>query len=229
MKNGSVGTVKTQFYHSEVPLVLESGSVLPSLTIAYETYGTLNQGRSNAILICHALSGDAHAAGYQEGDNRPGWWDMVIGPGKAFDTDRYFIISSNVIGGCKGSTGPSSVNPDTGKTYATSFPVITIGDMVRAQVRLVEGLRIETLYAVAGGSMGGMQAIAWAVLFRERVKKLIAIATTASSTPQQIAFNEVGRQAILSDPEWREGAYYEARVSRREGWPSPAWSVISPI
>ena len=209
MKNGSVGTVKTQYYHTEVPLVLESGSVLPSLTIAYETYGTLNQGRSNAILICHALSGDAHAAGYHEGDSRPGWWDLVIGPGKAFDTDRYYIISSNVIGGCKGSTGPSSVNPDTGKAYATSFPVITIGDMVRAQARLVEGLGIETLYAVAGGSMGGMQAIAWAVLFRERVKKLIAIATTASSTPQQIAFNEVGRQAILSDPEWREGAYYE--------------------
>ncbi|MDK2916267.1 MAG: homoserine O-acetyltransferase/O-succinyltransferase [Euryarchaeota archaeon] len=204
---GSVGTVKTEYVTFSEPLTLESGAVLAPVTIAYETYGRLNREKSNAILICHALSGDAHAAGYHEGETRPGWWDGVIGPGKAFDTDRYFVICSNVIGGCKGSTGPASIDPATGRPYALSFPVITVRDMVRAQKRLIEHLGIECLTAVAGGSMGGMQALQWAVAYPEAVRKVIAIATTARSTAQQIAFNEVGRQAIMADPAWAGGNY----------------------
>lgn len=204
---GSVGTVKTEYVTFSEPLTLESGAVLAPVTIADETYGRLNREKSNAILICHALSGDAHAAGYHEGETRPGWWDGVIGPGKAFDTDRYFVICSNVIGGCKGSTGPASIDPATGRPYALSFPVITVRDMVRAQKRLIEHLGIECLTAVAGGSMGGMQALQWAVAYPEAVRKVIAIATTARSTAQQIAFNEVGRQAIMADPAWAGGNY----------------------
>lgn len=170
------------------------------MAIAYETYGRLNRDKSNAILVCHALSGDAHAAGRHDGDKKPGWWDIAIGPGKAFDTGKYFVICSNIIGGCKGSTGPSSVNPATGKPYGLEFPVITIGDMVNVQKKLVDFLGIGQLYAVTGGSMGGMQALQWCVTYPGSVRRGIIIATAAYSRPQHIAFNEVGRRAIVSDP-----------------------------
>lgn len=209
MIRGSVGTVETQIKTFHSPLSLESGAILPSSSIAYETYGSLNSDNSNAILLCHALTGDAHAAGYHEGDEKPGWWEMVIGPGKAFDTDRFFIICSNVLGGCKGTTGPSSINPETGTPYGATFPVITIADMVRLQKLLVESLGIHHLFAVAGGSMGGMQALQWSVSHPEFVSRVVVIASTAYSTPQQIAFNEVGRCAIRSDPTWKNGAYQE--------------------
>ncbi|MCK9590715.1 MAG: homoserine O-acetyltransferase [Methanoregula sp.] len=211
MIKGSVGTVTTQYYHYRSPLDLQSGDSLPYLTIAYEIYGKLNQERNNGILICHALSGDAHVAGFHAGEDKPGWWDAVVGPGKAFDTDRYCVICSNVIGGCKGSTGPSSENPATGKPYGASFPVITIRDMVNAQKLLIDHLGIPQLYAVAGGSMGGMQVLQWTVSNPDSMKKAIVIAATAYSTPQQIAFNEVGRKAIISDPEWNGGNYYDTK------------------
>ncbi len=172
------------------------------------TYGLLNEDKSNAILVCHALSGDAHAAGYHEGDSNPGWWDAMIGPGKAFDTDRYFVICSNVIGGCKGSTGPSSINPETGRPYALDFPFITVGDMVNAQRHLMDHLGIDRLLSVAGGSMGGMQVLQWVSACPERVRSALPIATTLKHSPQQIAFNEVVRQSIMGDPAWRQGNYY---------------------
>jgi homoserine O-acetyltransferase/O-succinyltransferase len=208
MIKGSVGIVQTRLYHHPSPLLLESGESLSSPTLAYETYGRLNREKGNAILVCHALSGDAHVAGFHEGDERPGWWDAFIGPGKALDTDRYFVICSNVIGGCKGSTGPASTNPATGKPYGAKFPVITIRDMVHAQKLLVDHLGIGQLYAVVGGSMGGMQVLQWTVDFPGHMKKAVVIAATGYSTPQQIAFNEVGRKAILSDPHWNNGDYY---------------------
>ncbi len=207
----SVGTVNTEYYHHPSPFVLEGGDSLPCFSLVYETCGRVNREKSNAILICHALSGDAHVAGFHPGAEKPGWWENVVGPGKAFDTDRYFVICSNVLGGCKGSTGPSSPNPATGKPYGISFPVITIRDMVNAQKLLIEHLGIRRLYAVAGGSMGGMQVLQWAVTYPEMVGKAIVIASTGYSTPQQIAFNEVGRRAILSDPGWNGGDYYDAR------------------
>lgn len=203
-----LGAVETLYFHLPEDLVLESGQRLKNVTIAYETYGRLNKDKSNAILIEHAFSGDAHAAGWHEGDRKPGWWDTVIGPGKAFDTDKYFVVCSNILGGCKGSTGPSSVNPDTGKPYGLSFPVITIGDMVNAQKKLIEFLGIRQLFAVAGGSMGGMQVLEWSVAYPGMVRNAIAIATSATSTPQQIAFSEVGRRAILFDPNWQNGDFY---------------------
>jgi len=209
MIRGSIGTVKTEQVTFKESLTLESGETLPELTIAYETYGTLDRDRSNAILICHALSGDSHAAGYHAGNEKPGWWDIVIGPGKALDTDQYFIICSNVLGGCKGTTGPSSLNPETNKPYGLSFPVFTIGDMVKAQHRLIQHFVIQRLFAVIGGSMGGMQALQWAVSYPDLVSKIVVIASTAYSTPQQIAFNEVARSAIRSDPDWNHGDYYE--------------------
>ena len=209
MIRGSVGTVKTEQVTFKEPLTLESGETLPELTIAYETYGTLDRDRSNAILICHALSGDSHVAGYHTGTDKPGWWDIVIGPGKALDTDQYFIICSNVLGGCKGTTGPSSLNPETNKPYGLSFPVITIGDMVHAQSRLLQHFNIQRLFAVIGGSMGGMQALKWSVLYPDLASRVVVIASTAYSTPQQIAFNEVARSAIRSDPDWNHGDYYE--------------------
>lgn len=190
-------------------LLMESGRTLGPVTLAYETYGTLNCDKSNAILVCHALSGDAHAAGFHPGDKDPGWWDTMIGPGKAFDTDQYFVICANVIGGCKGSTGPSSLDPKTGKPYALDFPVITIGDMVNAQRCLIDLLGIERLLCVAGGSMGGMQALQWASSYPERVRSAIPIATALKHSPQQIAFDEVIRQSIMADPAWRKGNYYE--------------------
>ncbi|MFA5212364.1 MAG: homoserine O-acetyltransferase [Methanoregula sp.] len=217
MIKGSVGTVTTQYYNHQFPLLLESGETLPSLTIAFETYGSLNRDASNAILLCHALSGDAHVAGHHEGEKRTGWWDTVVGPGKAFDTDRYYVICSNVIGGCKGSTGPSSENPANEKPYAASFPVITIRDMVNTQKLLIDHLGISQLYAVAGGSMGGMQVLQWTVSYPDLVKKAIVIAASGYSTPQQIAFNEVGRQAIVSDPEWNGGNYYDRKTYDSNG------------
>jgi homoserine O-acetyltransferase len=180
-----------------------------SVTVAYETYGQLNRERSNAILILHALSGDAHAAGFREGRTDPGWWDSMIGPGRAFDTERYFVICSNVIGGCKGSTGPSSIDPATGKPYGPDFPIITIADMVNAQRLLIDHLGIDRLYAVAGGSMGGMQALQWAASYPHRVRAAIPIATALKHSSQQIAFDEVIRQSIMADPDWRQGSYYE--------------------
>ena len=201
-------TVETQIPRLSDELALESGEKLGPLTLAYETYGSLNADRTNAILVFHALSGDAHAAGYHEGDDSPGWWDGMIGPGKAFDTDKYFVICSNVIGGCKGSTGPSSENPQTGRPYGLDFPIITIKDMVNAQKKLIDSLGIDKLLSVAGGSMGGMQALQWAVSYPSRLLSAIPIATTARHSPQQIAFNEVGRQAIMADPNWNNGDYY---------------------
>ena len=212
MLRGSLGIVTTGYADLPGPFTLESGAVLPKVTIAYETYGRLNKEKSNAILICHALSGDAHIAGFHEGEEKPGWWDAVVGPGKAFDTERYFVICSNVIGGCKGSTGPSSINPDTLKPYGATFPVVTIRDMVNAQKGLIDVLGIPELYAVTGGSMGGMQALQWTVSYPDLVKKAIIIAATGYSTPQQIAFNEVGRKAIISDPDWNKGDYYGKEI-----------------
>jgi homoserine O-acetyltransferase len=208
----SVGLVQRQHFTfaTDEPMPLDSGEKLGPITLAYETYGQLNADRSNAILILHALSGDAHAAGYHSPeDTKPGWWDDCIGPGKAFDTRRYFVVCSNVIGGCQGSTGPSSINPATGRPYGLSFPVITIGDMVRAQRYLIDHLGIEKLLAVAGGSMGGMQALQWAVSYPERVRSVVALATTARHSPMLIAFSEVGRQAIYADPNWNHGDYYD--------------------
>ena len=207
----NVGTLETQYYAFDNPkgLVLESGEKLGPITLAYETYGKLNQQKSNAILVLHALSGDAHAAGFHEGDTRPGWWDSLIGSGKALDTTEYFVVCSNVIGGCSGSTGPSSINPKTGKPYGTEFPILTIQDMVNAQRHLIDHLGIEKLLAVIGGSMGGMQVLQWMVSYPDRIRSAIPIATTMKHSPQQIAFNEVGRQAIIADHNWNNGNYYE--------------------
>lgn len=199
-------------YFSFEGLTLESGEKFGPITLAYETYGALNKDKNNAILVLHALSGDAHAAGVHQGQDNPGWWDSMIGPGKAFDTNKYFVISSNILGGCKGSTGPSSINPKTGKPYALDFPLISIGDMVDAQKRLIEHLGIEKLLAVVGGSMGGMQALSWLVKYPDRVNSAIPIATAIKHSPQQIAFNEVGRQAIMADTHWNSGNYYAGHL-----------------
>lgn len=187
---------------------LESGARLHSVTIAYETYGKLSPKRDNAILVTHALTGDSHCAGHGPQDKEEGWWDPLVGPGRVFDTDEFFVICSNVIGGCQGSTGPASIDPATGTPYGSRFPVVTIGDMVRAQERLIDYLGIPSLVAVAGGSMGGMQALEWAVQFPEKVRGLIPIAAPARSYAQAIAYNEVGRRAIMSDPAWLGGDYY---------------------
>jgi len=213
-----ITTVETKYFTFAEPpggMALESGQVLGPITVAYETYGTLNAEKSNAVLIEHAFSGDAHAAGYHAGDDKPGWWDDMIGPGKAFDTNKYFVICSNVIGGCKGSTGPSSINPKTGKPYGLDFPMITIADMVNAQARLIDSLGIKELLCVAGGSMGGMQTLQWVASYPHRVRCAIPIATSMKHSPQQIAFDEVGRQAIMADPAWQEGDYYGKTVPER--------------
>ena len=206
--NNSVGVVQTQYFSFDA-LTLENGENFGPVTIAYEAYGALNKDKSNAILILHALSGDAHAAGVHEGQNNPGWWDSMIGPGKAFDTDNYFVICSNVLGGCKGSTGPANVNPKTGKPYALDFPLITIGDMVNSQKRLIDNLGIEKLLTVVGGSMGGMEVLSWLVKYPEKICSAIPISTAIKHSPQQIAFDEVGRQAIMADPHWKSGNYYD--------------------
>ena len=196
-------------------LSLDNGAALSPVEVAYETYGRLNDARSNGILVSHAFSGDAHAAGISPETGKPGWWDSMIGPGKAFDTDKYFVICSNVLGGCRGSTGPISVNPATGARYAMSFPGITIADMVRLQKMLVDSLGIRKLLSVSGGSMGGMQALQWAVSYPDSIESAIPIATTACHSAQQIAFNEVGRQAILFDPDWNGGNYYDGQPPAR--------------
>jgi homoserine O-acetyltransferase len=190
-------------------LELDSGITLAPVEVAYETYGELNATRSNAVMVTHAFSGDAHAAG--EG----GWWSTMIGPGKAFDTDKYFVICSNVLGGCRGTTGPGSINPETGCPWAMSFPQVTIADMVRLQKMLIDHLGIGRLLTVSGGSMGGMQALEWAATYPDRVASAIPIATTARHSAQQIAFNEVGRQAIMADPDWNSGDYYGSRLPGR--------------
>ncbi len=197
-------------------LVLDSGRDFGPITVRYETYGELNGKRDNAILVLHAFSGDAHAAGYHSPeDTHPGWWDDMIGPGKAFDTDRYCVICSNVLAGCQGTTGPGSINTETGKPYAIDFPVVTIHDMVKVQVQLVDHLEIERLLAVAGGSMGGMQALEWAVGFPDRLRSALVLASTTRLTAQGIAFNAVGRNAITSDPRWNQGRYYDGEVPSR--------------
>jgi homoserine O-acetyltransferase len=204
-----VGLVDRKYATWIEPLLLESGASFGPITLAYETYGSLNAQHDNAILLQHALSGDAHAAGrHSWNDRKPGWWDPMVGPGRAFDTDKYFVICSNVLGGCQGSTGPSSTNPATGQAYGASFPVITIGDMVRAQARLLDLLGIEQLHAVAGGSMGGFKALEWMVAYPERVRGAVLIATSARHSTQSVAWNAIGRRAIMSDPNWRGGDYY---------------------
>ena len=209
---GNAGIVRTKRVTFDQPgqeLALEGGGTLAPFTLAYETYGTLSPARDNAILVTHALSGDAHVAGrHSANDKRPGWWDMLIGPGKALDTGRYFVICSNVIGGCSGSTGPASENPATGRPYGTDFPVVTIADMVNAQVRLLDHLGIDRLFAAVGGSMGGMQVLELTISHPERVHLAVPLATAARQPVQAIAFNEVGRQAIMADPDWRGGHYY---------------------
>lgn len=199
---------ETKYYNFE-EMKLESGEKLSPVVLAYQTYGKLNADKSNAILIAHALSGDAHAAG------PGGWWEKLIGAGKAFDTGKYFMICSNVLGGCRGSTGPSSINPQTGKPYGLDFPIITITDMVNAQKKLIDHLGIEKLLSAAGGSMGGMQVLEWLVSHPERLLSAIPIATAGRHSPQQIAFNEVGRQAIMADVNWNEGNYYEGTAPER--------------
>jgi homoserine O-acetyltransferase len=211
--NNSVGIVQRQYFTfaEDEPMLLDSGETLGPITLAYETYGKLNETGSNAILITHALSGDAHAAGcHSPDDEAPGWWDDCIGPGKAFDTNRYFVVCSNVVGGCQGSTGPKSINPKIGKHYGLNLPVVTIRDMVNAQRHLIDYLGIDKLLAVAGGSMGGMQVLQWTVSYPERVLAALPIATTARHSPMLIAFSEVGRQAIYADPNWNGGDYYDS-------------------
>ena len=195
-------------------IALDSGITLTGLDVAYETYGTLNAAKSNAILILHAFSGDAHAAGVDSAGSA-GWWDDMIGDYKAFDTKRYFVICSNVLGGCRGTTGPASIDPATGKQYAMKFPVITIGDMVRLQKMLIDRLGIQRLLAVAGGSMGGMQVLEWVAQYPEAVACALPIASTWRHSAQQIAFNEVGRQAVMFDPDWNEGNYYGGKLPAR--------------
>jgi homoserine O-acetyltransferase len=205
---------ETQFVQFS-SLDLDSGDTIAPVDVAYETYGELNQARTNAILVLHAFSGDAHAAGESKETGQPGWWETMIGPGKAFDTDKYYVICSNVLGGCRGTTGPGSINPDTGCPYGMSLPPITIADMVRLQKMLVDHLGIERLLTVTGGSMGAMQALQWAVAYPEAIVSAIPIAGTARHSAQQIAFNEVGRQAIMADPDWCGGNYYGKRPPAR--------------
>jgi homoserine O-acetyltransferase/O-succinyltransferase len=199
------------------PLALDAGVDLGPWQIAYQTYGTLNAEKSNAILICHALTGDQHVANDHPVTGKGGWWTLMIGPGKPIDTNRYFVICSNVIGGCMGSTGPASIDPATGRPYGLDLPVVTIRDMVRAQAALLDGLGIERLLAVVGGSMGGMQVLQWAAAYPDRVVAAIPIATGARHSSQNIAFYEVGRQAVMADPDWRGGRYLEQGVSPKKG------------
>jgi homoserine O-acetyltransferase len=204
-------------FPADRPLRLDSGASLAGLEIAYRTYGVLNAQRTNAILICHALTLDQHAYGAHPLTGKPGWWERMVGPGLPLDPDRHFIICSNIVGGCMGSTGPSSINPATGKPWGLAFPLITVADMVRAQAKLVEALGIERLFAVIGGSMGGMQALQWAADFPDRLFAAVVIAAAARHSAQNIAFHEVGRQAIMADPDWRGGAYAEAGVRPEKG------------
>ncbi|MGE0769054.1 MAG: homoserine O-acetyltransferase [Hyphomicrobiaceae bacterium] len=198
------------------PLELDGGQVLDTFQVAYCTYGTLNADRSNAILVCHALTGDQYVASRNPVTGKPGWWEIMIGAGKPIDTDRYFVICANILGGCLGSTGPASTNPATGRPWGLDFPVITIGDMVKAQARLIDHFGIAQLFAVIGGSMGGMQVLEWASRYKDRVFAALPIATAPWHSAQNIAFHEVGRQAVMADPDWRGGRYFEdGRVPRR--------------
>ncbi len=211
-ENVSVGLVEKKFFTFAEPpdeLLLENGSKLGPITLAYETCGNLNQDKSNVIMVLHALSGDSHMAGYySEDDPKPGWWEIMVGPGKGIDTDRYFVICSNIIGSCMGSTGPASINPKTGQPFGHDFPVITIGDMVRTQKRLLDHLGIKKVLALVGGSIGGMQVLEWCVRYPDMVVSAIPLATTTRHSALAIAFNEVARQAIMADPNWNEGNYY---------------------
>lgn len=199
------------------PLALDCGVTLSPFQIAYQTYGTLNADRSNAVLICHALTGDQHVANVHPVTGKSGWWETMVGPGRPIDTNRYFVICSNVLGGCMGTTGPASLNPVTGRPYGLDFPVVTIRDMVRAQAMLLDHLGIETLFCVAGGSMGGMQVLQWVASYPERVFAALPIATAARHSAQNIAFHEVGRQAIMADPDWRHGKYLNEGAIPRKG------------
>ncbi|MCA1979949.1 MAG: homoserine O-acetyltransferase [Calditerrivibrio sp.] len=209
MNKNSVGVVKQKIVHFKDDFFLESGRILSKLTVAYETYGTLNENKDNAIMICHALTGSHHAAGYYSPDDqKPGWWEDMIGPEKPFNTNKYFVICSNFLGSCYGTTGPASTDPASGKPYGLKFPVFTVKDMVKLQKKLIDHLGIPKLLCVAGGSMGGMQALEWAVTFPEKVHTIIPIATAGRITPMAIAFNTIGRQAIMKDPNWNNGDYY---------------------
>jgi homoserine O-acetyltransferase len=214
----SVGLVTPQTLHFDQPLELDSGRTLPAYDLVFETYGELNAARSNAVLICHALSGDHHAAGYHAPEERkPGWWDTYIGPGKPIDTRHFFVVSLNNLGGCKGSTGPTTPDPATGRPYGPDFPFVTVRDWVQSQARLADALGIERWAAVIGGSLGGMQALQWTIDQPERIRHALVIAAAPKLTAQNIAFNEVARQAILSDPDFHAGHYYEAGVVPRRG------------
>ncbi len=204
-------------FGADRPLTMDAGVALTPFTIAYQTYGTLNAGKSNAILVCHQLTGDQHVANQHPLTGKEGWWTSLVGPGKTIDTDRYFVICSNVLGGCMGTTGPASTNPATGRPYGLDLPVVTIRDMVRAQAMLVDDLGIETLFGVVGGSMGGMQVLQWAASYPDRVFSAMPIATAARHSSQNIAFHEVGRQAVMADPDWRKGRYLDENTYPGKG------------
>ena len=217
-ENLSVGIVAPQIAHFNEPLTLKSGQVLPQFNLMYETYGELNADKSNAVLICHALSGHHHVAGmHSENDKNPGWWDNLIGPGKPLDTNKFFVIGLNNLGGCHGSSGPLSTNPDTDRPWGANFPIVTVEDWVNSQARLADYLGIKQLAAVLGGSLGGMQALQWSIAYPERIRNALVIAAAPNLTAQNIAFNEVARQAIITDPEFYQGDYYNHGVLPRRG------------
>ncbi|MDP2141544.1 MAG: homoserine O-acetyltransferase [Gammaproteobacteria bacterium] len=214
----SVGIVTPQCLHFDEPLILRSGKSIASYDLMVETYGTLNAARSNGILICHALSGDHHAAGYhKEADAKPGWWDSCIGPGKPIDTNKFFVVCLNNLGGCAGSTGPTSINPETGKFYGPDFPVVTVRDWVNSQKRLMERLGINQWAAIVGGSLGGMQVMRWAISYPDKLRNAIMIAVAPKLSAQNIAFNEVARQSITADPHFHEGRYLEHGTYPKKG------------
>lgn len=216
--NDSVGLVTPQIHHFDQPLTLRSGRVLPSYDLVYETYGELNADKSNAVLICHALSGDHHAAGYHSmDDNKPGWWDSAIGPGKAIDTNHFFVVALNNLGGCSGSSGPISINPASGKPWGPEFPIVAVRDWVTSQARLADVLGIQQWAAVVGGSLGGMQVLRWSIQYPERLRHAVVIASAPKLSAQNIAFNEVARQAIAKDPEFHDGNYLEHNTLPKTG------------
>jgi homoserine O-acetyltransferase len=204
-------------FEPDKPLRLDAGVDLAPFQIAYQTYGTLNAARSNAILVCHALTGDQHVANVHPVTGKPGWWESMVGPGRPIDTERYFVICPNVLGACMGSTGPASTNPQTGEPWGLDFPMITVRDMVRAQAMLLDHLGIQSLFSIAGGSMGGMQVLQWASTYPQRVFSALPLATATRHSAQNIAFHEVGRQAVMADPEWRGGRYFAAGTNPRRG------------
>ncbi len=217
-QDNSVGIVKPERYHFDDPLTLRSGKVLPAFDLMVETYGELNAERSNAVLICHALSGDHHAAGYHsENDSKPGWWDSAIGPGKAIDTNKFFVVCLNNLGGCAGSTGPTSINPETNKHFGPDFPIVTVRDWVKSQLMLTDRLGIEKWAAVVGGSLGGMQVLRWAISYPERLAHAVVIAAAPKLSAQNIAFNEVARHSITSDPNFHDGHYLEHGTTPKQG------------